>query len=53
MRENALSEFYKNWMVQEQTRQDKYSAEWRKRNFDNIVLAARVEYQRFKRRIWG
>ncbi|KAF8843578.1 hypothetical protein BDN67DRAFT_136254 [Paxillus ammoniavirescens] len=53
MRENALSEFYKNWMVQEQTRQDEYSAEWRKRNFDNIVLAARVEYQRFKRRIWG
>ncbi|KIK91680.1 hypothetical protein PAXRUDRAFT_13658 [Paxillus rubicundulus Ve08.2h10] len=53
MRENALSEFYNDWVVQERTRQDEYSAEWRKRNFSNIALAARVEYQRFKRRIWG
>ncbi|KIJ69003.1 hypothetical protein HYDPIDRAFT_105565 [Hydnomerulius pinastri MD-312] len=53
MRENALSEFYKKWVVQERTRQDEYSSEWRKRNFDNIILAARVEYQRFKQRIWG
>ncbi|KAF9227509.1 hypothetical protein BS17DRAFT_773895 [Gyrodon lividus] len=53
MRESALSEFYKKWVVQERTRQDEYSSEWRKRNFENIVLAARVEYQRFKRRIWG
>jgi len=50
-RENALSEFYKKWVMQEKARQDEYSTEWRKRNWDTILLAARVEYQRFKRRI--
>ncbi|KAF9246182.1 hypothetical protein BU15DRAFT_84979 [Melanogaster broomeanus] len=53
MQENALSEFYKEWVVQERTRQDEYSSEWRKRNWETIILAARVEYQRFKRRMWG
>jgi len=46
--ENALSEFFKKWVMQEKTRQDEYSNEWRKRNWENIMLAARVEYQRFK-----
>jgi hypothetical protein len=50
-RENALSEFYKKWVMQEKMRQDEYSTEWRKRNWGTILLAARVEYQRFKRRI--
>ncbi|KAF8557272.1 hypothetical protein OG21DRAFT_1482363 [Imleria badia] len=50
-RENALSEFYKKWVMQEKTRQNDYSDEWRKRNWETILLAARVEYQRVKRRI--
>jgi hypothetical protein len=50
-RENALSEFYKKWVMQEKTRQNEYSDEWRKRNWDTILLAARVEYQRFKQRL--
>lgn len=49
--ENALSEFYKKWVMQEKMRQDEYSTEWRKRNWENIFLAARVQYQRFKQRI--
>ncbi|KAI9570487.1 hypothetical protein HD554DRAFT_2018680 [Boletus coccyginus] len=50
-RENALSEFYKKWVMQEKARQDEYSAEWQTRNWNTIILAARVEYQRFKQRI--
>ena len=50
-REIALSEFYKKWVMQEKTMQDDYSDEWRKRNWETILLAARVEYQRFKQRI--
>lgn len=50
-RENALSEFYKKWVMQEKTRQDEYSDGWRKRNWETIFLAARVELQRFKQRI--
>ncbi|KAH7910182.1 hypothetical protein BJ138DRAFT_139798 [Hygrophoropsis aurantiaca] len=49
--ERALSEFYKKWVVQESARQAAYSAEWRRRNAETILLAARVEYQRFKARI--
>ena len=49
--ENALSEFYKKWVMQERTRQDDYSTEWQTRNWNTIILAARVEYQRFKQRV--
>ncbi|KAI6128284.1 hypothetical protein EDD16DRAFT_678143 [Pisolithus croceorrhizus] len=52
-REHALSEFYGMWVVQERERQEEYSNQWRRRNFENIVLAARVEYERLKRRIFG
>ncbi|KAL4067971.1 hypothetical protein V8B97DRAFT_2003970 [Scleroderma yunnanense] len=52
-REHALSEFFKKWVVQEQDRQELYSREWRKRNFEVIVLGARIEYRRFKQRILG
>lgn len=37
--------------MQEKARQDEYSAEWQTRNWNTIILAARVEYQRFKQRI--
>ncbi|KAI6045771.1 hypothetical protein EDC04DRAFT_3031672 [Pisolithus marmoratus] len=52
-REQALSELYRMWVIQERERQEEYSNQWRKRNFENIVLAARVEYGRLKRRIFG
>ncbi|KAG6334836.1 hypothetical protein ID866_4258 [Astraeus odoratus] len=53
MREHALSEFYTKWVVQERDRQEAYSIEWRKCNLENIVLAARVQYHRLRRRIFS
>ncbi|KAI0322246.1 hypothetical protein OF83DRAFT_1095271 [Amylostereum chailletii] len=50
-RENALSEFYKQWVQQETHRQDAYTREWRQRNFEEIRLAARVLYRKLKARI--
>ncbi|KDQ60777.1 hypothetical protein JAAARDRAFT_31755 [Jaapia argillacea MUCL 33604] len=50
-RELALSEFYKQWLSQEGQRAADYSTEWRRRNFEGIKLAARVEYQRMQARI--
>lgn len=45
-KELALSDFYGAWLSQEQSRQQTYNAEWRRRNWDNIVLEARVKYQK-------
>lgn len=50
-KENALSEFYKQWLLQESERVDEYARLWRARNWANIVLAARVEYSKFPSRI--
>lgn len=50
-RERALSEFYREWLLQETRRQEVYTVEWRKRNFEAIALAARVEWQNFQARI--
>ncbi|GBE81937.1 hypothetical protein BKA93DRAFT_740295 [Sparassis latifolia] len=47
-REFALSEFYKRWLMQEQSRQKEYNSQWRKRNWTSIVLGARVRYEKFK-----
>ncbi|KAJ4487907.1 hypothetical protein J3R30DRAFT_3279581 [Lentinula aciculospora] len=52
-KENALSEFYKQWLLQESERVDEYSKIWRARNWANIVLAARVKYSRFPSLITG
>lgn len=37
--------------MQEKEWTDSYTEEWRKRNFELIVLAARVEFQRLKNRL--
>jgi hypothetical protein len=50
-REHALSEFYREWLLQEARRQQVYTVEWRKRNFEAIALAARVEWRDFQTRI--
>jgi len=50
-REQALSEFYKKWMVQESERQNEYSSEWRRRNTESISLATRLEWQNVRRRL--
>jgi len=42
--EFVLAEFYRNWLIQETPRLAAYNSEWRKRNFDNIILAARSEW---------
>jgi len=41
-REERLSEFYKNWVLQEARRQEEYNSEWRRRSMQEIKLAARV-----------
>jgi len=49
-REERLSEFYKNWVLQEATRQEEYNSEWRRRSLQEIKLAARVSYKKLKER---
>ena len=50
-KEFAASEFYASWLAQEETRLQAYNAEWRKRNWANITLEARLKYQKFLARI--
>ena len=50
-RERALSEFYRTWVLQESRRQEAYDIEWRKRNFEAIIFAIRVEWQNLQTRI--
>ena len=47
-REERLSAFYKNWVLQEATRQEEYNSEWRRRSMQEIKLAARVCFQNVK-----
>ena len=49
-REFALSEFYVRWVKQEEARQREYDAEWTKRNWSNVVLGARLQWQKLFRR---
>jgi Apoptogenic protein 1 len=49
-RNERLGEFYKSWVLQEMTRQQEYDSEWRRRSMEEIKLAARVSYQKFKAR---
>ncbi|KAF5373771.1 hypothetical protein D9758_000588 [Tetrapyrgos nigripes] len=46
-KERALSEFYKQWLMQERSRLDKYTDSWRKENVACIILSARVQWQKF------
>ena len=46
-REVALSDFYTRWVAQERTRLDNYGEEWRRRNWAQITLGARVRYEKF------
>ncbi|KAI0079885.1 hypothetical protein K474DRAFT_1705145 [Panus rudis PR-1116 ss-1] len=52
-REVALSDFYSKWLRQEGHRQRAYSMELRKRTWTDIVLGAKVSYQKFWSRITG
>ncbi|KAF9564614.1 hypothetical protein CPC08DRAFT_684783 [Agrocybe pediades] len=52
-KEEALSAFFQQWIMQEKEWTDTYTAEWRKRNLQLILLSARVEYQRLKNRLSG
>ncbi|KAH9079552.1 hypothetical protein EDB83DRAFT_2503988 [Lactarius deliciosus] len=49
-REERLGKFYRNWVLQEATRQLEYNAEWRRRSMEEIVLALRVSYHGLKAR---
>jgi hypothetical protein len=48
VRERALSQFYREWLLQEARRQEVYTSEWRKRNSEAIVLAARAAWRNFQ-----
>ncbi|KIK57776.1 hypothetical protein GYMLUDRAFT_172092 [Collybiopsis luxurians FD-317 M1] len=50
-KEIALSEFYKQWLLQEKERVDGYARLWRARNWANIIFAARVQYSKFPSRL--
>ncbi|KAJ7452357.1 hypothetical protein B0H11DRAFT_1741979 [Mycena galericulata] len=49
-KERALSEFYREWVVQEDRRTGAYTEEWRQRNMSSLILATRVAYQKFTTR---
>ncbi|KAJ6547585.1 hypothetical protein B0H19DRAFT_1266497 [Mycena capillaripes] len=49
-KERALSEFYGQWLVQEEQRTGAYTEEWRQRNMASLILAARVAYSKFTTR---
>ncbi|KAJ7111561.1 hypothetical protein C8R43DRAFT_903959 [Mycena crocata] len=49
-KERALSEFYRLWVIQEDSRTGAYTEEWRQRNKSSLILAARVACQKFTTR---
>ncbi|TFK76395.1 hypothetical protein BDN72DRAFT_808877 [Pluteus cervinus] len=49
-KERALSEFYKQWVMQEDSRLEDYGANWRRRSWTTLSLSSRVAYQRLKGR---
>jgi hypothetical protein len=50
-KEHALTAFYQQWLQQEHATMDAYTDEWRRRNLQEIVLAARVHYYRLLSRL--
>lgn len=52
-REEALSEFYRQWLTQERDHLREYSEEWNRRNFEDIKLSARIALHRLRSRFFG
>ncbi|KAF9265416.1 hypothetical protein L218DRAFT_898062 [Marasmius fiardii PR-910] len=50
-KEHALSEFYKQWLMQEKPRLEEYTHAYRTRNVAVIMLAARANFDRLRRRV--
>jgi len=50
-KEVALSEFYKQWVLQEREWMESYTKEWRRRNYDLILLGVRVQFHRLSTRL--
>ncbi|KAF9533019.1 hypothetical protein CPB83DRAFT_806762 [Crepidotus variabilis] len=50
-KEVALSTFFSQWSMQEKSRTEDYTKEWRRRNFELIKIGTRVELQNFTRRV--
>ncbi|KAF8798053.1 hypothetical protein BYT27DRAFT_6916763 [Phlegmacium glaucopus] len=50
-KEVALSQFYKQWVLQERERTESYAKEWRRRNYDLILLEVRVQFHRLYSRL--
>ncbi|KAI0273770.1 hypothetical protein BC834DRAFT_816339 [Gloeopeniophorella convolvens] len=52
-REVRLSEFYRDWVLQEGPRQQEYNAEYRRMTMEQIKLAARVSFRKLRTRFMG
>jgi apoptogenic protein 1 len=50
-REEALSHFYRHWLVNENARQQQYSADLRARTRQNLFLSARVWYRTWRAKL--
>ena len=50
-KEEAISIFLKQWVVQEKDDADAYTEEWRRRNFQLIKIGTRVEFHNLRERI--
>ncbi|KAG5645238.1 hypothetical protein DXG03_006655 [Asterophora parasitica] len=50
-KEHTLSEFYRQWYLQEAARTDEYTTEYRRRNLALVKLGARVELENFASRV--
>ncbi|KDR81642.1 hypothetical protein GALMADRAFT_60317 [Galerina marginata CBS 339.88] len=50
-KEEALSAFFRQWVMQEKEWTEGYTTEWRTRNLQLIILSTRVEYHRLKARL--
>ncbi|KIY43429.1 hypothetical protein FISHEDRAFT_67937 [Fistulina hepatica ATCC 64428] len=52
-RENALSEFYKQWVMQESPRTDWFTEEWRRQSLRVLRLETHVKWHKFRQRWFG
>lgn len=50
-KEIVLSNFYRDWLIQEAPRLEVYNRTWRQRSLDNILLDARTQWAKFLSRV--
>ena len=50
-KEFVLSNFYRDWLIQEAPRLAAYNETWRRRALDNLLLDARTQWAKFLSRV--